>query len=543
MAFTLCLGFKAMPDGSMAGQAAEFKALFKEVTGLEFDDVVQRVIADGGADGVQEFLKALGQHCSMHKLQLVAAEGIGKTGKSRSLLGMGPFAEGNAINVKVNNLSTHFSRRKEAKVEYKEHAAAFGCPSRPEHSRDMEQRMGGYCKQYTGTIQRKRAYKAYFDSNASDGAISKLELTSMEWETASEFEAVLHIIHSLIFLAQLENVFATVYNHLFGRYALRQLKCAVKVIDPDQDMCVQPANLKRVKQKNHVFTATGQTALNRMIFEVQATMAERPMDPAEQADIALDHRTINCPLYKHEEHAAAVEHLCAAYVAFGVQAAEYDAQVAAGAASSPAAAEKKPPAVSVDLSDSDSDGDCYVTFDGAGTQSAPNVNLAADLAVEFRRVYKNWRKCPEWMNGDVRCLGDHVVVDWRKLCVVRDGIRLDMGEFYSRLERQTSLYGHLPLMALARLAGLPSSSFNERVNSIAKKCMPPGRCTLSSVELGHVTTLRIDRKWMEHYRFLCKNLPPVAPSQASTLVNEPGAVKSEPAAPPPPAAKDTKRFA
>ena len=109
--------------------------------------------------------------------------------------------------------------------------------------------------------------------------------------------------------------------------------------------------------------------------------------------------------------------------------------------------------------------------------------------------------------------------------------------------------GHLPLTALARLAGLPSSSFNERVaervNSIAiaKKCMPPGRCTLSSVELGHVTTLRIDRKWMEHYRFLCKNLPPVAPSQASTMVNEPGAVKSEPAAPPPPSAKDTKRFA
>ena len=100
----------------------------------------------------------------------------------------------------------------------------------------------------------------------------------------------------------------------------------------------------------------------------------------------------------------------------------------------------------------------------------------------------------------VRSFGDHSVADWREMDAVKDGMRLDMGEFHTGLEDCVELCGHLPLMALARLAGLPSSSFNERVNSIAKTCMPCGRTSLTSVELGHVTTLRINRKWMEHHR-------------------------------------------
>ena len=109
-AFALCLCFMDMPDGSMAGQAKEFKRLFKEVTGFDFDQLVIRVVADGGADGVAKELKKDGKHCSMHKFQLVAEEGIGKSGKTEALMGMGPFEEGNELSVHVNDLSTHFSR-------------------------------------------------------------------------------------------------------------------------------------------------------------------------------------------------------------------------------------------------------------------------------------------------------------------------------------------------------------------------------------------------------------------------------------------------
>ena len=109
-AFALCLCFMDMPDGSMAGQAKEFKRLFKEVTGFDFDQLVIRVVADGGADGVAKELKKDGKHCSMHKFQLVAKEGIGKSGKTKALMGMGPFEEGNELSVHVNDLSTHFSR-------------------------------------------------------------------------------------------------------------------------------------------------------------------------------------------------------------------------------------------------------------------------------------------------------------------------------------------------------------------------------------------------------------------------------------------------
>ena len=75
--------------------------------------------------------------------------------------------------------------------------------------------------------------------------------------------------------------------------------------------------------------------------------------------------------------------------------------------------------------------------------------------------------------------------------VVKDGMRLDMGEFCTGLEDCVELCGCLPLMALACLAGLPSSSFNERVNSIAEKCMPCGRTSLTSVELGHGSVARL----------------------------------------------------
>lgn len=49
----------------MAGQAKEFKRLLKETTGVELDQLVVRVAADGGADGVAEELEPDGKHCSM----------------------------------------------------------------------------------------------------------------------------------------------------------------------------------------------------------------------------------------------------------------------------------------------------------------------------------------------------------------------------------------------------------------------------------------------------------------------------------------------
>ena len=97
-AFALCLCFEDVPDGSMAGQAKEFKRLSKETTSVELDQLVVRVAVDGVAHGVAEELETDGTHCSMHKFRLVAKGGIGKSRKTRSLLGMGPSSieEGNA---------------------------------------------------------------------------------------------------------------------------------------------------------------------------------------------------------------------------------------------------------------------------------------------------------------------------------------------------------------------------------------------------------------------------------------------------------------
>ena len=394
--------------------------------------------------------------------------------------------------------------------------------------------MGGYSDQFTGMVQGQPALKSYFAANVFNPAIQKLELTSVQWATVTEFEALLHVIRSAIKLAQLENIFGSVYNHLLGRWIYKQLKTSVKIIDPNQDLRVQPEKLLRRKQKDHTFTKAGQQALDRMTFEVLATMAERPMSDAETADKALDHRTMLCPMYTAAETKDCVAELRLAYVKFGTTAAEFDA------AATPAAPDNEPKVEAqasvslgkepeMDLSDSE-DEDCYIVFETSADAVDENTtrDLATKLGTEFDRVYANWKKCPDWTAGAVRSFGDHSVADWRKMDVVKDGMRLDMGEFYTGLEDCIELYGYLPLMALARLAGLPSSSFNERVNSIAKKCMPCGRTSLTSVELGHVTTLRINRKWMEHYR-ASKMIPKARLARRPTHD-----IKAESGGPPPP---------
>ena len=57
--------------------------------------------------------------------------------------------------------------------------------------------MGGYSDQFTGMVQGQPALKSYFAANVFNPAIQKLELTSVQWATVTEFEALLRFPNRL----------------------------------------------------------------------------------------------------------------------------------------------------------------------------------------------------------------------------------------------------------------------------------------------------------------------------------------------------------
>jgi hypothetical protein len=55
-------------------------------------------------------------------------------------------------------------------------------------------------------------------------------------------------------------------------------------------------------------------------------------------------------------------------------------------------------------------------------------------------------------------------------------------------------------MALSCLSALPASSFEERVNSAAKTCMPDKACKVELEDLEMQVMLRVNRKFIQHMR-------------------------------------------
>ena len=83
---------------------------------------------------------------------------------------------------------------------------------------------------------------------------------------------------------------------------------------------------------------------------------------------------------------------------------------------------------------------------------------------------------------------------------------LNPGRVYRRLEKEDKdreKYGLIPRMAIGSkgcLGFLPSSSFCERINSIAKDVMTDGHTLMSPTSLEKLVVLRMNREFMTYMR-------------------------------------------
>ena len=282
--------------------------------------------------------------------------------------------------------------------------------------------------------------------------------------------------------------------------------------------------LVRTKLNDHQLTPTGVELKRRMLHEFHKEVLDLDMDPADLANLPLDVRYSHSKLFSAEEHALTRTTLETVYVDYYLQhldshraratptrmptpgtpdPAPVTAQIDPVVTATPTPAA---PAVDGDSSDSDIEG--FETASKRARSEEPQAptdseRAAADEAnarAEFARVFVDWNQLRinpasiTYVNGHTPQAPPHPV---------RDGVYMDMPRFHLRImasDPTRARYGHLPALAMSRLAGLPASAYNERVNSVAKLLLGDDRTSLSDTEIGWLTMLKMNKDFIAHVR-------------------------------------------
>ena len=284
-------------------------------------------------------------------------------------------------------------------------------------------------------------------------------------------------------------------------------------------------NLPVLERPVEDFADMGKTCLQRATLEAERRHCGNSGDSLTGADVVatdrellallLDPRTVNSlgELGLAEKRMQSKELLEDLYVEFGTRAAEHKIKLEATKTSNKAASGPKP---AQNLSpetcwSSDEDSDS-VTEAEVNRQTEPSkalVPTADELRKEFKTCFKRWRKA---------C----VAIDWKghfpdltlsnkKMGVHSDNDlmqmwKLDMGRVLNALiasDPTKEKFGHLPQMATmsrGSIGALLASSFCERINSAANIVLHEGNLKLSEEETNMLTTLRMNRPFVDYMR-------------------------------------------
>ena len=139
------------------------------------------------------------------------------------------------------------------------------------------------------------------------------------------------------------------------------------------------------------------------------------------------------------------------------------------------------------------------------TAEQKEKEMKSALEREFKQVFKNWRELARGIKWQEEFPELNILSD-DKIDSLDHLLKADVGKFLRKViksDPKRKKYGYLPKMVTASKGSICTwlaSSFCERVNSVANQVVTKVNSLLSPDEIDMLTTLRMNRDFMQFMR-------------------------------------------
>jgi hypothetical protein len=507
--WTLCLAFFRAPSHKALVLGPIFKDNFKQRYGYDLDGVANSSRQDQAAGAVAGEMGFDKEHCGMHVDDKVGQWAIGSLTKSRNKQEVESFPAGVAVTESMRKLAKEFAKSGARR------AALRACSKRVEGPDIIPEvdKCGTRVASTHGMFYKNLRLFNSLNAYVSAGQLHKdhkeaqrytvLQVPLQQWKAAAEMEAVLEIVRQVTTYSQSEREGTGAYDLVLTFHLLNSLKAGkpLQVVQLGQPE-VRSKPVRRAVPDNEL-TATGMECKARALAEAQRRHSESSFTDSQLLALVLDFRTKNLSLLSENLKQRAELVARNSYVQYSLAADKYEASLrAASAATAGLESGAEPATKKVKIEPGlqpveEEDDDMGFTLPGEdlsdGEEALAQLSSVEFYEANFNNEYRRWK---------------HLKVDFTKPPFNMEElpksymsmIDLPVGEYYrDTLVKQKEL-GIIPAMARLTLGKNRASSFNERINSVAKDVMDPTRTDLGAAMQEALTLLRVNKEFMEYVR-------------------------------------------
>ena len=359
-------------------------------------------------------------------------------------------------------------------------------------------------------------------------------LTQTEWDTHSEFEALMFVCQITSTQAQYKRLFLGAFAGVMKAVTLARLRCDAIPVLRYKEMTNRP-KLVRPPKSVVDFTEAGKECLERIRLEGERRFCGNvtevvdghltvKLGDGELLATLLDIRTVHCKHLSTHQRDRAMGIYAEEYVKFHRQADKFDKEAQereeARTAGEEVAAERAPGTGARREERQRSDGlqipvDAFISTTGDNRWSGDESEASAEE-----------QEIEQLSDEEVKAIAFKVLrnfrghkVDWRAeypeaelppanetIDIFKDLMHLNPGRIYLALEKKDKKrekYGLIPRMAVGSkgcIGFLPAASFCERCNSAAKDVMTDAHTLMGEEPLEMMVVLQMNRKFMEYMR-------------------------------------------
>lgn len=509
----LCLGFKFSVLHDAKTVAELVSNLVFDMTGRPIEDLCGSVIADGAAQAVGTHLDIDSEICNMHDADKLGRSSIGTLVRTKSKQKVNPFDEGQEYLKRAHAVGVHFSygTRYNSLVKY---AKIYDVAPVRIKVDLCGTRVAAQHNLFKSLLRMKKPLDVYMLSELHEDALPIL--STQDWKTFADIEAVLNITSLCTTLSQSESYMSGAYKVVLRQTVLAELqKSTIEVIDWDAK--VKKGEVARMTKNVASMTRVGKECLQRALDEgrrrwCDKSTGELKLSDREMCCLLLDVRVLPGiqGIFSRETASKAKLILKKEYIAFKVKAETFKYTKPAFSITDARESDTE-----FDVCDADKPEETpgkVPEHSATGYWSDEEKLMAAELHLDPPQVVEDKIEAFGKEFDEAFCHWRLVKIDWQKEFpdvvtsatpdILKDLFGLNLSKVYASLTAKNK-YGILPLMAsvgLGQLGSLMSESFCERIVSMANQVMTEGRTLLSDEELEMLVVLRMNSKFMKENR-------------------------------------------